>query len=322
MSKAEQPSHLFDDKCKILFNYLPMPSYAWQIINEDDFILINYNQAAHEITKGTIEEFSKEKSNFFKEMKYNFKSGIEKYLSVNYGFIPPDIIVVLTKDITEKRKAEIKNAEIELELKKSEKELKKLNLELEQTIEERIKELKKSEQRYRLIAENVNDLIAILNEEHRYEYINEGIHNQQRGTSNELMIGTSPLDIVHPDEVEMNKKSFRKTLEEGEGVLETRIRNLWGGYNWFEVKGKTFIDVDGKKKVLLIARDINERKENELLLKQSERKYRHLFENSPYRIVLINTDGKIIDYKSATSNYGLNNNVDIIGEDFREFKFI
>jgi len=272
LSKAEQPSDLFDDKCKILFNYLPMPSYAWQIINEDDFILINYNQAAHEITKGTIEEFvgtkasdfykdqpeilddlqqcSKEKSNFFKEMKYNFKSGIEKYLSVNYGFIPPDIIVVLTKDITEKRKAEIKNAEIELELKKSEKELKKLNLELEQTIEERTKELKKSEQRYRLIAENVNDLIAILNEEHRYEYINEGIHNQQRGTSNELMIGTSPLDIVHPDEVEMNRKSFRKTLREGEGVLETRIRNLWGGYNWFEVKGKTFIDVDGRRKYL------------------------------------------------------------------------
>ncbi len=344
MSKAEQPSQLFDDKCKILFNYLPMPSYAWQIINEDDFILINYNQAAHEITKGTIEEFvgtkasdfykdqpeilddlqqcSKEKSNFFKEMKYNFKSGIEKYLSVNYGFIPPDIIVVLTKDITEKRKAEIKNAEIELELKKSEKELKKLNLELEQTIEERTKELKKSEQRYRLIAENVNDMIAILNEEHRYEYINEGIHNQQRGTSNELLIGTSPLDIVHPDEVEMNKKSFRKTLKEGEGVLETRIRNMWGGYNWFEVKGKTFIDVDGKKKVLIIARDINDRKEKELLLKQSEQKYRHLFEKSPYRIVLINTDGKIIDYNSSTSNLMSKNKIDLIGKDFRELEFI
>jgi len=343
LSKAEQPSHLFDDKCKILFNYLPMPSYAWQIIHED-FILINYNQAAHEITKGTIEEFvgtkasdfykdqpeilddlqqcSKEKSNFFKEMKYNFKSGIEKYLSVNYGFIPPDIIVVLTKDITEKRKAEIKNAEIELELKKSEKELKKLNLELEQTIEERTKELKKSEKRYRLIAENVNDMIAILNEDQIYEYINEGIHNQQRGTSNEQLIGTSPLDIVHPDEVEMNRKSFRKTLREGEGVLETRIRNLWGGYNWFEVKGKTFIDVDGKKKVLLIARDINNRKEKELLLKQSEQKYRHLFEKSPYRIVLINTDGKIIDYNSSTSNLMSNNKIDIIGKDFRELEFI
>jgi PAS domain S-box-containing protein len=344
LSKAEQPSDLFDDKCKILFNYLPMPSYAWQIINEDDFILINYNQAAHEITKGTIEEFvgtkasdfykdqpeilddlqqcSKEKSNFFKEMKYNFKSGIEKYLSVNYGFIPPDIIVVLTKDITEKRKAEIKNAEIELELKKSEKELKKLNLELEQTIEERTKELKKSEQRYRLIAENVNDMIAILNEDQIYEYINEGIHNQQRGTSNEQLIGTSPLDIVHPDEVEMNRKSFRKTLREGEGVLETRIRNIWGGYNWFEVKGKTFIDVDGKKKVLIIARDINDRKEKELLLKQSEQKYRHLFEKSPYRIVLINTDGKIIDYNSSTSNLMSNNKIDLIGKDFRELEFI
>ena len=57
MSKAELPSHLFDDKGKILFDYLPMPSYAWQILNEDkneDFILINYNHAAHEITAGTI----------------------------------------------------------------------------------------------------------------------------------------------------------------------------------------------------------------------------------------------------------------------------
>ena len=256
-------------------------------------------------------------------MKYRFKStGEEKYLSVKYGFIPPDIIVVLRNDITDKKNAETRNKEMELELHKSEKELKKLNFELEQKIEERTQELKKSEQRYRLIAENVNDMIAILNEEHRYEYINEGIHNQHRGTSNELLIGTSPLDIVHPDEVEMNKNSFRKTLKEGEGVLETRIRNLWGGYNWFDVKGKTFIDVDGKKKVLLIARDITERKDNELLLKQSERKYRHLFENSPYRIVLINTDGKIIDYNSSTSNLMSNNKIEVIGKDFRELEFI
>ena len=348
MSKAELPSHLFDDKGKILFDYLPIPSYAWQILNEDkneDFILINYNHAAHEITAGTIEDFvgikasdlykdqpeilddlkrcSRDRSNFFKEMKYQFKSSdSEKFLSVNYGYIPPDIVIVHTNNITEKRKAETKNAEMELELKKSEKELKKLNYELEQKIEERTKDLKKSEQRYRLITENVNDMVAILNEEQRYEYINEGIHNQLRGTSNELLIGTSPLDIVHPDEVEMNKKSFKKTLKEGEGVLETRIRNLWGGYNWFEVKGKTFIDVDGKKKVLLIARDITERKENELLLKQSERKYRHLFENSPYRIVLINTDGKIIDYNSLTSNLMSNNKIDIIGKDFRDLEFI
>ena len=321
-----------------------MPSYAWQIL-DGEFILINYNQSVHEITKGAIEKFVgikasefykdqpeilrdlqrclKERSNFFKEMKYKFKStGEEKYLSVNYGFIPPDIIVVLANDITEKKNAETRSREMELELKKSEKKLKKLNYELEQKIEERTKELKKSEQRYRLIAENINDLIGILNEDYRYEYINETIHRNLRATSNEKLIGTTPLDIVHPDDVEINKESFRKTLEEGEGVVETRIRNLWGGYNWFEAKGKTFIDVDGKKKVLLIARDITERKENELLLKQSERKYRHLFENSPYRIVLINTDGKIIDYNSTTSNLMSNNKIEVIGKDFRELEFI
>ena len=183
MSKAKLPSHLFDDKGKILFDYLPMPSYAWQIV-KDDLILINYNHAAFEITQGTIESFvgikaselykdrptilgdldlcAKEKSNFFKEMKYKFKStSEEKYLSVNYGFIPPDIVVVHTNDITDKLQAE--------------KELKKLNYELEKKIEERTKDLKKSEQRYRLITENVNDMVAILNEEQRYEYINEGI---------------------------------------------------------------------------------------------------------------------------------------------------
>ena len=108
----------------ILFDHLPMPSYAWQVVN-DDLILINYNYAAHEITKGTIENFvgiqaselykdqpeiledlkrcAKEKSNFFKEMKYKFKLvEEEKYLSVNYGFIPPEIVVVHTNDITDK----------------------------------------------------------------------------------------------------------------------------------------------------------------------------------------------------------------------------
>ena len=37
-------------------------------------------------------------------MKYNYMStGKVKFLSVKYGFIPPDLVIVHTEDITEKQ---------------------------------------------------------------------------------------------------------------------------------------------------------------------------------------------------------------------------
>ena len=69
---------------------------------------------------------------------------------------------------------------------------------------------------------------------------------------------------------------------------------------WFGVKGKIFKDRNGEPKALLISRDITERKEFEKQLKESEAKYRSLFENMnagfAYHEVIVNDQNQPIDY--------------------------
>ena len=46
-------------------------------------------------------------------------------------------------------------------------------------------------------------------------------------------------------------------------------------------------------------RDITERKLAEIKLKNSENKYRHLFSNSPFSIILVNAKGNVVDCNPA-----------------------
>ncbi|MCK4280886.1 MAG: PAS domain S-box protein, partial [Candidatus Lokiarchaeota archaeon] len=176
-------------------------------------------------------------------------------------------ILGVARDITQLRL-------IELKLKESGKQLKNLNKELEQKIIERTKELKESEEKYRLISENANDLIAIVNQKTQFEYINENIHIKILGFSKDDLIGKSTLEIMHPDDINNAIESFKKGFKYGELIDLVRLKDKNGIYHWLEVRGKRFIDQDGENKILMIARDISERKKVEQKLKESEEKYR------------------------------------------------
>jgi diguanylate cyclase (GGDEF)-like protein/PAS domain S-box-containing protein len=67
----------------------------------------------------------------------------------------------------------------------------------------------------------------------------------------------NPLSLMHPDHKVNVTKLFRNVINNGEGKIETRIKNAKGEYVWIEANGR-FLDDD--KNVLIIAREINDRK--------------------------------------------------------------
>ncbi|MFW9867632.1 MAG: PAS domain S-box protein, partial [Candidatus Thorarchaeota archaeon] len=157
----------------------------------------------------------------------------------------------------------------------------------------------KSEEKYRLITENANDLIAVLDMDFHYLFINKNY--ESLGYSKEDLLYQNSLEKVHPDDIKRAIKAFRKGVKRGGGMEELRIKHKDGSYSWFEVKGKTFTDEHGSLKALLISRDITERKMFDEQLKESEEKYRSLFENMnagfAYHEVIVNDNNQPIDYK-------------------------
>lgn len=152
--------------------------------------------------------------------------------------------------------------------------------------------LKVSEERYRLISENANDLIRVLNEKFEFEYINESVHKRILGYESEDLIGKTYLPYLHPEDRRHAIRSTVRNLKKGKGSYQARFKDKDGNYKWFEFAGKIFYDSKGKKKILSIARDITERKMAELKLRESEEKYRLISETAYDLISVLNNKFK------------------------------
>jgi PAS domain S-box-containing protein len=173
------------------------------------------------------------------------------------------------------------------------------------------RKLKESEEKYRLISETAYDLIAVIDNKFKCEYINENALNQTLGYSNTDILGKPILELTHPHDIPNTAKALVKGFEQGEGGAELRIRHKKGYWIWIEAKGKTFIDQDGNLKAIIISRDITDRKISEKRLKESEKKYREAYNRANFYKDLfahdINNILHIIGSSSELISYHLGN---------------
>ena len=195
-------------------------------------------------------------------------------------------------------------------------------------------DLKQSEEKYRLISENAYDLIVIVNKKAQIEYINDQPCFETLGYTSTELINRSVLDLVHPDDYESSNNSLIAGFTSGKETLELRIKHKEGRWIWIEAKGNIFKDVDGFLKGILICRNISKRKQSEEALinlnreleqivisrtkelGDSEEKYRHLYESSPYGIVVIDNHGIILDINSTISILFGYTKKDLIGQNY------
>ncbi len=142
------------------------------------------------------------------------------------------------------------------------------------------RKLKESEEMYRLFMEKSHDFIIILGNEFIIEYINQPNFQDILGYSNDDIISKKIFDIIHPEYHKIAQDLFK----EGSRHQSKEII-LWDkkGHNiHVEIKGSTYKNGNGKKKILIAAHDITKRKETERKLKSSEKKNRDAFERSEF----------------------------------------
>ncbi len=101
-------------------------------------------------------------------------------------------------------------------------------------------ELKKSEEKYREVVDHIDVIIFQLNMEGKLIYVSPA-SERILGFKHEEIIGSSYLNFIHPDDVNMIKNAFRRSLTESIDSIEYRIKHISGEFKWVHTSTRQLI---------------------------------------------------------------------------------
>ncbi|MGD9489332.1 MAG: PAS domain S-box protein [Calditrichaceae bacterium] len=178
--------------------------------------------------------------------------------------------------------------------------------------------LSESEYRYRMLIETARDAIYSMRPDGTIASLNPAFE-RATGFPREEWVGKHFSELCHPEDLELAQQVFDKQMKgERTPYYELRIRRKDGGYILAEFTVSFKIE---NGKVILgigIARDVTRRKENETAIKESELRYRQLFNLLPFGGEVIDLNGYIIDCSESEVQYLGYKRVELIGKHITE----
>jgi len=155
------------------------------------------------------------------------------------------------------------------------------------------------EERYRDLFENANDMVYTHDLEGKLTSLNR-VGEQITGYGGQKALSMNLLEMVAPESRELAKQKIRQSLAEAPAcAYEIEIVTQDGRRVPLEVSARV-IHQDGKAVgVQGNARDISERRRSEQALRDSESRYRLLFERNLAGVYRSTLDGRILDCNEA-----------------------
>jgi two-component system cell cycle sensor histidine kinase/response regulator CckA len=125
---------------------------------------------------------------------------------------------------------------------------------------------------FKLITENVADMIAVVDGEGHRLY-NSPSYFRVMGYTSEDLRSTSPLDQIHPDDRQLVSDVTNETRRSGIGRrIEFRMRHKDGHWVHLESTASVIPDATGKvNRLIIVNREISERRRLEEQLRQSQK---------------------------------------------------
>ncbi|RHW37674.1 diguanylate cyclase [Lysinibacillus yapensis] len=139
---------------------------------------------------------------------------------------------------------------------------------MNEIIESYIISLKESEDKFRTIVNYSSDMITIHNSTGKYLYVSPAGKEILQYEDKEI-IGYDSYYFIHPDDLELVKQKHDTLLKEGYAVSTYRIRRKNGEYIWFESSIKLQGKTPEETHLIVISRNITERKMVEQKLQEA-----------------------------------------------------
>ncbi|MEG5053769.1 MULTISPECIES: PAS domain S-box protein [unclassified Microcoleus] len=224
------------------------------------------------------------------------------WYNVNFGYTLRSTIMVVTFSILILGTARSLN-QIDYRRQKAEKEIKKLNETLEILVAERTDALQKSQARFAGILEIANDAIISVDRTQRITLFNQGAE-KMFGYKIEDILG-EPLNLLlpeqfrdaHPQHIKQFAQSSSRARRMGErGEILGRRQD---GTQFSAEASISKLEMGDETVFTVILRDISDRKQIEMALRNSEEQFRHAFEDASIGMAIVSLDGYWIKVNPA-----------------------
>jgi PAS domain S-box-containing protein len=182
-------------------------------------------------------------------------------------------------------------------------------------------ELRESEEKYRNVVELAKDGICII-QNRTVKYCNPRLAEMWGGTVEEIQ-GTLFSSYLHPQALKtvVDRYNRRMAGEQIPSHYETSLKPKSGGRLDVEVNVAT-LEYLGQDAEIAIIHDITERKQIEIAIRESEEKYRTIFESVNDIIILLDIKGNILDVNSRLTEIGGYERNELIGKNAGELTHI
>lgn len=155
--------------------------------------------------------------------------------------------------------------------------------------------LQASEERFRSLVRHASDLMIILHADGTGRYVSASVQHVL-GFRPEELLGVEIFALVHPDDApDVLSWYVERLASAGAGPpVEFRCRHRDGSWRYLECIINNQLDDPSVGGIILNARDVTERKRAEAELRESEERFRGLFENAPLGIFRLSPAGRLL----------------------------
>ena len=150
---------------------------------------------------------------------------------------------------------------------------------IEENNKNRTIQLNEAKNKYRFLAENSVDLICLHNLDGSFQYMSPSVINIL-GYNPEEMVGKSPLEYVHPEDLKYIQDRFTDFIDgtKANETIAARFKNNNENYIWLEIKANIIKEKNVKTGFQSSSRDVTSRKEEEAIIEKTLAKERELNE--------------------------------------------